>query len=79
MVHGLTKDPLKTLSPLARPGKALAFEAQIEPWSAIIAEVAAFQFPRENQGSTERRMFGALDHDLVLNGEGLAATIVFSV
>jgi hypothetical protein len=28
------RDPIKTLSPLARPGKALALEAQIELWSA---------------------------------------------
>ena len=31
----LAEGPSKTLSPLARPGKAIALEAQIEPWSAI--------------------------------------------
>lgn len=35
--------PDKTLSALARPGKAIALEAQIEPWPATIARFA-FQF-----------------------------------
>lgn len=38
------EDPIQTLSALARPGKALALEAQIELWSAFISRHAAFQF-----------------------------------
>jgi len=38
------EDPNYTLSALARPGKALALEAQIELWSALYRRPAAFQF-----------------------------------
>ena len=45
MVHGKSQGPAFTLSPLARPGKAVALEAQIELWSASDHSVA-FQFPK---------------------------------
>jgi hypothetical protein len=39
------EDPIQTLSALARPGKALALEAQIELWSATkICRRALFSF-----------------------------------
>src|SRR5206468_8184593 len=37
-----------TLSPLARPGKAVALEAQIELWSAFIAAASLFSFRRQH-------------------------------
>ncbi len=40
----MAEDPILTLSPLARPGKAIAREAQIELWSAILAAVPLFSF-----------------------------------
>jgi hypothetical protein len=45
MAHGKSQGPAFTLSPLARPGKAVALEARIELWSASDHSVA-FQFPK---------------------------------
>jgi hypothetical protein len=39
MVHGYGRRPHMTLSPLARPGKAIALEAQIDLWSALIVHL----------------------------------------
>src|SRR4030095_12513499 len=55
MVYGYGRRPNMTLSPLARPGKAIDLEAQIELWSAIQAAVPLFSFSTSLRvGMTDR-------------------------
>jgi len=70
--------PAFTLSPLARPGKAVALEARIELWSAS-DHLVAFQFLktilRDDERFQQSRYAG---HKIVLTETGLAATGVFT-
>jgi hypothetical protein len=70
--------PAFTLSPLARPGKAVALEARIELWSAS-DHLVAFQFLktilRDDERFQQSRYAG---HNIVSTETGLAATGVFT-
>ena len=62
------EDPIQTLSALARPGKALALEAQIELWSATkICRRALFSF-RQRRAVMSYRIFPTPDYTSLLNG-----------
>ena len=77
MVHGKSQDPTFTLSPLARPGKAIALEAQIELWSASDHSVA-FQFPKTILRCDETAQLSTAPvTDFVSTETGLAATRVY--
>ena len=57
-----------TLSALARPGKALALEAQIELWSAINRPVPLFSFPNDTN------VVMSSHRTLVMLGQQIAST-----
>ena len=44
MATAAAEGPKSNPIPLVRPGKAVALEAQIELWPAMITAVSAFQF-----------------------------------
>jgi hypothetical protein len=66
-----------TLSPLARPGKAIALEAQIELWSAIIRPSLLFSFRKRHDVVMNNRSFVTPGEKPSSTDTGLAATIGF--
>jgi len=76
---GYGRRPKLTLSPLARPGKAIALEAQIELWSAIIAAVPLFSFRRRRHVLMNDRIFGEAGSADRLDGVGAGCPGSFSL
>src|SRR4030095_15473638 len=74
------EDPIQTLSALARPGKALALEAQIELWSASSAAVPLFSFSRRHRVMRKAtRMHGNAGLHTLPNGTMAGcSTLLFS-
>ena len=64
-----SQGPDCTLSPLARPGKAVALEARIELWSASDRPLA-FQLLKTNRCCDERFQLSTDGHSFRLDGNG---------